>query len=487
MASGLLEAAAAAGFSVVADPAKVDLDPKACLLLPPSSGALAVRLAGGVLAVLVSEVPPPALFRELERAAGLPVPLAVAPAEVVAELRSRAGVAAHAWAVEPVLTEAVSAGASDVHLAAGSPPTLRVNGRLRPLKTAPLSADDMGRVAAWVAGEELPPAWPGDLDCAVSFAGQRFRASVWRQRGTLAVTLRLIPAAVPRLEDLGLPVSVTDLAELTSGLVLFCGPTGSGKSTSMASVVDRINRSRSEHILTIEDPVEYMHRDQASLVRQREVGADTASFGIGLRAALRQDPDVILVGELRDAETMQTALTASETGHLVLATVHASSTAQVVNRIVNSFPAAQQDQVRQQLAASLQAVVAQLLLPTAAGDSRVLACEVLVASPAVRNMIRDNRLHELGSVLDTSGATMQSMDRALAGLVTSSKVRLADAERRVYEGVPGRGARTPDEIAVASGLPAGHVLGPLAMLEIAGLVQRQDGLWRLAAQRKHEV
>lgn len=420
--TGLLDQARSLGFTVLDGTEPLTVDPEAARLLPPTQGAFAVAAAGGVLSVLLDHLPTPGEFRDLERTAGLPITVSVAPSGLIEHLRSQLPAASsEAWAVAPILNEALQQKASDVHLAAGTPPVLRVHGELKTLPAHPLSASDMEAIAAWVVGQELPEDWEGDLDCAVTFSGQRFRASVWRQRGTPAVTLRVVPAAIPRMEDLGLPSSVIALSELTYGLVLFCGPTGSGKSTSMAALVDRINRTRSDHILTIEDPVEYVHTDHRSLVRQREVGPDTASFAVGLRAALRQDPDVILVGELRDVETMQTALTASETGHLVLATVHASSTSQVVNRIVNSFPATQQDQVRQQLAAALQGVVAQRLLPSTT-SGRVLACEVMSANTAVRNMIRDNRLHELPTVLDTSGTDMQSMDRSLASLVANGLI-----------------------------------------------------------------
>lgn len=428
-----LERAAAAGLPVVTDPDQLSVDPTAARLLPSTHAALAHSMSAGVLGVLVDHVPSPAEFRDIERTAGMLVTVTVTTKELIDRLRDqlRSAPGAEAWGIAPVLRAAVERGASDVHLAAGTVPVLRIHGELIPMDMPALSAEDLTTAASWITGTQLDASFSGDHDCAVSFAGHRWRASVWRQRGALAVTLRLIPSQVPRLDELGLPTQVVDLANLTNGLILFCGPTGSGKSTSMAALVDRINRTRADHILTIENPVEYIHADHLSLVRQREVGADTQSFATGLRSALRQDPDVILVGELRDLETMQTALSAAETGHLVLATVHASSTAQVVNRIVNSFPAEQQDQVRQQLAASLQAVVAQVLLPAHDGGRRALAVEVLIANAAVRNMIRDNRLHEIPTALDTSGGTMVSMDRSLSQLVLAGKVAVQEAERHV--------------------------------------------------------
>lgn len=417
-------------------------DPAAVRLLPAGLDALAVELAGDVARVVCPSPPSPARYRELERAAGCLITVEVATAEVWSQLTSATPRSSVGVDIAKVLEAAVQYGASDVHLSAGTPPVLRVAGRLveldtlladRPLSSVlpgfgPLSASDCEDAARWVAGERIAE-FNGDLDLGFSHGGQRWRGNIWRQRGSLALSLRLIPGVVPRLEQLGLPAGVVQLASLTSGLVLFCGPTGSGKSTTMAAIVDRINRTRDAHIVTIEDPIEYVHTNRLALVRQREVGADTAAFATALRAALRQDPDVLLVGELRDEASMEVALQAAETGHLVLATVHASSTAGAIARVVNGFSSTERDQVRSQLSASLQAVVSQLLMPATQPGRRALACEVLLANTAVRAMVRDNRLHEIGSTLETSVRQgMTSMDRSLARLVADGIVDRAVAQ-----------------------------------------------------------
>src|SRR5690606_38237188 len=241
------------------------------------------------------------------------------------------------------------------------------------------------------------------VDFAYSLPGVgRFRANVYRQRGSLAAAFRLIPTSVPDLDELGLPPAVAGLCELSQGLVLVTGPTGSGKSTTLAAMVDRINRTRRLHIVTLEDPIEYLHRHRRSLVNQREVGIDVPTFAAGLRAALREDPDVIMVGEMRDLETIATALTAAETGHLVLATLHTPSAPQAVDRIIDVFPAEQQNQVRVQLAGVLEAVIAQRLVPTADGRGRHVVAEVLLGTAAVRNLIREGKTAQLPAVMETS-------------------------------------------------------------------------------------
>lgn len=413
----------AAGF-VVLDSLPV-IDPKAVRLLPAEAPGIAIAVAGDIVSIVCPQAPSPGVFRELERLAGMLVTISVATPEVWAELNQTANVSSRGSADLPaMLVAAAAAGASDLHLAAGHSPVVRVGGALREIPDFPsLSAGDTATAARWICGDAMD-SFDGDVDRGFSFGGSRWRAAIWSQRGSIAITLRLVPVDVPRLEDLGLPASVVALSKLTQGLVLFCGPTGSGKSTSMAGLVDRINRTRACHIVTIEDPIEYVHPSHLAQVRQREVGADTVSFSTGLRSALRQDPDVILVGELRDTDTMRTALNAAETGHLVLATVHASSATGAVSRIMNSFPAEQHDQVRLQLASSLQAVVVQLLLPDKRkAGSRVLSCEVLLASPAVRAMLRDGRLHEITSTIDTQAQNgMTSMDRSLAALASSGTV-----------------------------------------------------------------
>jgi twitching motility protein PilT len=259
----------------------------------------------------------------------------------------------------------------------------------------------------------------------------RFRVNVFHQRGSLGVVMRAIPDQVPSLEELNMPSTVRQFATLTRGLVLVTGATGSGKSTTLASLVDLINETRAVHIMTIEDPIEFLHRHKRAIVNQREIGADTTSFSIALRHALRQDPDVILVGELRDLETMATALTAAETGHLVFATLHTQTAAQSVERMIDVFPPHQQQQVRTQLAGSLQGVVTQQLLPMIGGEGRVAAVEVLIATSAVRNLIREGKQFQIPTLMQSGGKHgMQTMDQALAGLVKAGRISMDDALER---------------------------------------------------------
>jgi twitching motility protein PilT len=259
----------------------------------------------------------------------------------------------------------------------------------------------------------------------------RFRVNCFFQRGAISAAFRHIPTEIQSLESLGLPLVIEEFTRKPRGFILVTGPTGSGKSTTLASMVDMINSEREEHILTIEDPIEFLHTHKKCIVNQREIGADALDFAVALKAALREDPDVILVGEMRDLETIATALTAAETGHLVLATLHTQSTSQTVDRIIDVFPPHQQQQVRMQLSIALQGIVTQQLLPTADGSSRIVACEVLVPTPAIRNLIREGKTHQIYSVLQTSGAIgMQTMDAHLAQLVRMGKVTRTLAEQR---------------------------------------------------------
>jgi twitching motility protein PilT len=258
-----------------------------------------------------------------------------------------------------------------------------------------------------------------ELDCAHALPGKaRFRLNVYFQRDAIGAAFRLIPQEIKPLEDLGIPARVADMARLPRGFVLVTGPTGSGKSTTLASLVDLANRDRADHIMTVEDPIEFLHQHKRCLVNQREVGEDTRSFASALKHVLRQDPDIILVGELRDLETISIALTAAETGHLVYATLHTQDAPQTVERVVDVFPTNQQEQVRVQLAGALQGVVCQQLLPTADGSGRVVACEVMVATPAIRNLIRDGKTYQIYSAMQAGGRFgMQTMDQSLANLV----------------------------------------------------------------------
>jgi len=270
------------------------------------------------------------------------------------------------------------------------------------------------------------------VDLSYSIPGRaRFRVNAYFQRASLAAAFRLIPTEMPRFESLGLPAAIREFTKKPRGFVLVTGPTGSGKSTTLASMIDLINRERHDHIMTVEDPIEFLHRHQSCIVNQRELGADAESFALALKAALRQDPDVILVGEMRDLDTISTALTAAETGHLVFATLHTQDAAQTIDRVVDVFPPTQQHQVRMQLSVTLQGIVTQQLLPTADGRGRTVACEVLVPTPAVRNLIREGKTHQIYSALQTGGAHgMQTMDAALAQLVRERKITRELAEAR---------------------------------------------------------
>jgi twitching motility protein PilT len=324
---------------------------------------------------------------------------------------------------------------SDLHLTAGLPPLMRVHGELisiegyEKLKPVPLRNLIYGILTSRQR-EELENGLELDASHPVPGRG-RFRVNVFFQRGAIGAVMRAIPNDVGSLEDLGMPPVVREFAYLPRGLVLVTGATGSGKSTTLAAIVDEINTHRNVHVMTVEDPIEFMHRHKNSIVNQREVGADTATFANALRHALRQDPDVILVGEMRDLETMATTLTAAETGHLVFATLHTQDAPGSIERIIDVFPPHQQQQVRVQLAESLQGVVTQQLLPTVDGKGRVAAVEVMVAIPAVRNLIREGKVHQIRSAMQSGGRHgMQTMDKSLAGLVRSGKVDLRMATER---------------------------------------------------------
>ncbi len=336
-----------------------------------------------------------------------------------------------------VLMEVVSRRASDLHITAGAPPMVRVRGRLTPLDGYPtLTPTDTREIVYSILSnaqrQKLENHW--QLDFAYQIPGAaRFRVNAYFQRSALGAAFRLIPFEVVPLETLGLPPVVADFANRPRGLVLVTGPTGSGKSTTLASLIDVINQSREEHIMTIEDPIEFLHQHKKCIVNQRELGSDATTFAEALKAALRQDPDVILVGEMRDLETIGTAITAAETGHLVFATLHTQDTAQTIDRIIDVFPSSQQGQVRAQLSIALQGIMTQTLLPTADGSARCVAAEVLVPTPAVRNLIREGKSHQIYSVLQTGGAHgMQTMDAALVSLVKAGTITRQLAESRAH-------------------------------------------------------
>lgn len=336
--------------------------------------------------------------------------------------------------LDALLREVVQRDASDLHLAAGRPPQLRIDGRLTDSESStPLARDDPHRLAATLIDDRQRKRLDAGAEIDFAFGMHelaRFRGACFREQGRVAVVLRRIPHDPPRLGDLGLPPTVAAFARQRRGLVLVTGPSGSGKSTTLAAVVDRINRDRSGHIVTVEDPIEFVHPHRRCIVNQREVGADTRSFASALKHSLRHDPDVILVGEMRDSETMGAALAAAETGHLVLATLHTNSAAESVNRIVDAFSTQRQSQVRTQLAAVLQGVVTQLLLPRAGSTGRVAAAEVMVCTPAVRAVIRDDRVHQIPSLMQAGRKHgMQTLNDALARLYLNGEVELAEVLR----------------------------------------------------------
>ena len=326
-----------------------------------------------------------------------------------------------------LLIETLDRNCSDLHLTVGAPPTVRLNGQLTPLEDrASLTPQGLQKVLYAILSqkqrEKFEEEW--ELDFAYSVPGRaRFRVNIYRQRDAIGAAFRLIPFEIRPLEDLGVPPSVSNFAMLPRGFVLVTGPTGSGKSTTLAAVVDLANRQRRDHIMTVEDPIEFLHEHKSCLVNQREVGEDTHSFKNALKHVLRQDPDIILVGEMRDLETIEIALTAAETGHLVMATLHTQDAAQTIDRVIDVFPPHQQQQVRVQLAGALQGVVCQQLLKTADGKGRVVATEILVATPAIRNLIREGKTHQIYSAMQAGAKHgMATMDQHLAELVKKGRV-----------------------------------------------------------------
>lgn len=335
-------------------------------------------------------------------------------------------------ALEDLLTRTAELGASDLHLTVGTAPVVRLHGDLVRLEGYPeLDAERAEAIIGSILSDTQLAAFETDgaIDLAYAVPGvARFRVNAYRRRDGVGAAFRLIPEKVKTLEQLGVPSQVAELGLLPRGLVLVTGPTGSGKSSTLAAVVDQVNRTRPCHILTIEDPIEYVHEHHYAIVNQREIGEDAVDFSSALRSALRQDPDVILVGELRDLETVATALTAAETGHLVLATLHTRSAPETVERMIDVFPPHQQHQVRSQLAGSLQGVVTQQLLKRADGTGRAVACEILIATPAIRNLIREGKAHMIASAMQGGGQFgMQTMDQALAHLTKRGVIGYRDA------------------------------------------------------------
>ena len=334
--------------------------------------------------------------------------------------------------VETLLEECIRRKASDLHIQYGLPPILRVDGVLTPIAgTSPLNEDAVRSLIFATLDEEQQKILMKDKEFDYSFAFgdlARFRVNAFHERGKLAAAFRLIPNQIRNINDLGMPAIVETFADFPRGLVLVTGPTGSGKSTTLAALVDKINREKSTHIITIEDPIEFTHRSQRSVVVQREVHYDTFSFSAALRSALREDPDVVLIGEMRDLETIQAAITIAETGHLVFATLHTNSAAQSIDRMIDVFPSHQQPQVRSQLANMLMAVCAQRLVP-AIGGGRVVAAEIMVANSAIRSLIRDGKTHQIDTAIQTGADQgMQTMDRTLAKLVQTGVISYESAQ-----------------------------------------------------------
>ena len=329
----------------------------------------------------------------------------------------------------------IEKGASDLHITTGAPPQLRIDGRLVPLKTPPLTPVETKQLCYSILTDAQKHQFEETKELDLSFGVKnlsRFRANVYMQRGAVSGAFRTIPFKIMGFSELGLPPSVGELAAKPRGLVLVTGPTGSGKSTTLASMIDKINTERHEHILTVEDPIEYLHPHKNCIVNQREIGADTETFTAALKYVLRQDPDVILIGEMRDLETMEAALTIAETGHLVFATLHTNSCVQTINRILDVFPSNQQAQVRAQLSLVLEGVMSQTLVPRASGSGRVLACEVMIPNSAIRNLIREDKVHQIYGQMQVGQQRfgMLTMNQSLAALVARRQITFEEALKR---------------------------------------------------------
>ncbi len=337
-----------------------------------------------------------------------------------------------------LLKAMIEKGASDLHITTGSPPQLRIDGQLVPLKMPPLTPVETKQLCYSILTDAQKHHFEEENELDLSFGVKnlsRFRANVFMQRGAVSGSFRTIPFKILSFDELGLPKVVQDLSEKPRGLVLVTGPTGSGKSTTIASILDKVNSERHEHILTVEDPIEYLHPHKNCIVNQREVGADTDSFTKALKYVLRQDPDVILIGEMRDLETIEAALVIAETGHLVFATLHTNSCVQTINRILDVFPPYQQAQVRQQLTFVLEGVLSQTLIPKASGSGRILAVEVMVPNSAIRNLIREEKVHQIYGQMQVgqSNHGMQTLNQSLGMLVARRQITVDDALARSPE------------------------------------------------------
>ncbi len=396
---------------------------------PPPAGAPMPPPTGAPSAAAPNSFPPPSV-----PLSSFPPP-AVPTVEHPARSSPKSGADADLIAA---LQEVLMSTASDLHVTVNAPPMIRVDGALRPIAAnVPWERHKVTSALYSIMSEEQREAFERDLELDFAFtlsANARFRVNFYQQRNAIGGAFRLIPTEIKQLSELGIPDAVSAFASLPRGLVLVTGPTGSGKSTTLAALIDLVNRTRTDHIMTVEDPIEFLHANQRSLINQREVGHDTHSFAAALKHVLRQDPDVILIGELRDLETISVALTAAETGHLVFATLHTQDAPQTVDRIIDVFPPHQQEQVRAQLAATLQGVVCQTLVKHASGTGRVVATEIMITTPAVANLIREGKTYQLSSAMQAGrGLGMQTMDQHLAELVNAGVITHRAAEQKVHD------------------------------------------------------
>lgn len=366
---------------------------------------------------------------------GATAPLPEVPVEEVA--KSGAPRSLEDLHIDELLHIVVDRNASDLHLCPFVEPTIREDGQLKRLNFEKATPQQTQRMMYEIISDEHIQRFETTLELDFSYAlprRARFRVNMYRDKGAVAAAFRLISNKIPTVRDLNLPPILDQLTEKPRGLILVTGPTGSGKSTTLAAMINHINSTRAVHIITIEDPIEYLHTHRLSIINQRELGSDTRSFANALRACLREDPDVLLVGEMRDTETIHLAITAAETGHLVFATLHTNNAAESIDRIIDVFPPGQQEQVRIQLANNLQAIISQQLLPRASGPGRVPATEIMIATPAIRNLIRENKTHQIPSVIQTSGAIgMMTMDQCLRDLYLKGWVTLDEALSRAIQ------------------------------------------------------